>query len=152
VKTPFYGGFGLIAAGNLPKPSFYAMELLHHLGNQRVANNNPDILVTKAKDGSLVVAVWNIVNPGSTGEAKSVTLQFKGIKPNANAEVSRVDEAHGNTLGLWQKMGSPVYPTQSQLMELRHSSQLPPPEMKQLSNGSLTVEMPVNGLAVLQIK
>jgi xylan 1,4-beta-xylosidase len=152
VKTPFYGGFGLIAAGNLPKPSFYAMELLHHLGNQRVANNNPDILVTKAKDGSLVVAMWNIVNPGSTGEAKSVTLQFKGIKPNANAEVSRVDEAHGNTLGLWQKMGSPVYPTQSQLMELRHSSQLPPPEMKQLSNGSLTVEMPVNGLAVLQIK
>ena len=41
VKTPFYGGFGLIAAGNIPKPSFYAMELLHRLGEQRIENANP---------------------------------------------------------------------------------------------------------------
>ena len=70
VKTPFYGGFGLIAAGNIPKPSFYAMQILHHLGDQRIENSNPDVLVTKAKDGSLVLAVWNIVNPGSTASRR----------------------------------------------------------------------------------
>ena len=152
VKTPFYGGFGLIAAGNIPKPSFYAMELLHHLGTERVANSDPNVLVTKAKDGSLVVAVWNIVNPGSTGAAKSVTLQFRNVKANAQATISRVDEAHGDTLGLWQKMGSPSYPTQSQLQQLRQNSQLPPPSMENLNNGSLALVLPVNGLAVIHLK
>jgi len=30
VKKPFYGGFGLIAEDQLPKPSFNALKLLHH--------------------------------------------------------------------------------------------------------------------------
>jgi len=152
VKTPFYGGFGLIAAGNLPKSSFYAMELLHNLGDQRLENSSPDVLVTKANDGALVVAVWNIVNPGSTGSAKNVTLQLKGVGASARASIQRVDDLHGNTLGLWEKLGSPRYPTQAQLESLRQNSQLAAPETQQLTNGSLTLQMPVNGLAVIQIK
>ena len=152
VKTPFYGGFGLMAAGNIPKASFYAMELLHHLGDQRVENSDPNVLVTKAADGSLVVAVWNIVNPGSTGEPKAMTLQFKNVKSNARVSIRRVDQNHGDTLTLWQKMGSPQYPTQSQLEQLRQQSQLGQPEAAKLSNGSLALQLPVNGLAVLQIK
>ena len=152
VKTPFYGGFGLIAAGNLPKSSFYAMELLHNLGDQRLENSSPDVLVTKANDGALVVAVWNIVNPGSTGSAKTVTLQLKGVSSSARASIQRVDDLHGNMLGLWEKLGSPRYPTQAQLESLRQNSQLAAPETQQLTNGSLTLQMPVNGLAVIQIK
>ncbi len=77
VKTPFYGGFGLIAAGNIPKPSSYAMELLHKLGERRIDNTNADVLVTRTDTGSLQIALWNIVNPGSTGASKSVKLVFK---------------------------------------------------------------------------
>ena len=152
VKTPFYGGFGLIAAGNIPKASFYAMELLHNLGDQRIETANPNILVTKAKEGALVIAVWNIVNPGSTGTARSLTLQFKKVKPSAQVSINRVDQAHGDTLTLWQKMGSPQYPTQSQMEQLRKQSQLAPPEVTKLTSGSLTVQLPVNGLAVLEIR
>lgn len=43
------------------------------------------VLVTKAKDGSLVVAVWNLVNPGSTGSPRTVRLDFKGVNPDATA-------------------------------------------------------------------
>ena len=32
VKKPFYGGYGLIAAGGIPKPAFAAFEILHQLG------------------------------------------------------------------------------------------------------------------------
>ena len=32
VKTPFYGGFGLLAVGGIPKPAFNAFALLHQLG------------------------------------------------------------------------------------------------------------------------
>ena len=47
VKQPFYGGFGLIAAGGIPKPSFYAFQVLHRLGDQRLDNSEPNVLVTK---------------------------------------------------------------------------------------------------------
>ena len=156
VKTPFYGGFGLIAAGNIPKPSFYAMQLLHRLGDQRIENANSDVLVTKASDGSLVVAVWKIVNPGSTtgssGPPKTVKLQFKGVRSGAKVTIQRVDADHGNTLGLWEKMGSPRYPTQHQLDELRQKSQNLGPETESLTGDSLTLQLPVNGLVVLVVK
>ncbi len=152
VKTPFYGGFGLIAAGNIPKPSFYAMQLLHRLGDQRIENSNANILVTKASDGSLVVAVWNLVNPGSTGEPKTVKLQFKGVRPNAKVSVWYVDEQHGNTLGAWEKMGSPQYPTQAQTKQLREQARTVAPEDETLTDGTITLRLTVNGLAVLQLR
>jgi xylan 1,4-beta-xylosidase len=152
VKTPFYGGFGLIAAGNLPKPSFYAMELLHRLGEQRIENPNSDVLVTKTDTGTLQVAVWNLVNPGSSGTAKAIKFTFKGVPPDAHVAIRRLDADHGDTLGLWQKIGSPRYPTQAQLDELREQSRLTGPEFEDLVKGTLTLELPVNGLAVLQIR
>jgi xylan 1,4-beta-xylosidase len=110
------------------------------------------VLVTKSKDGALVVAAWNIVNPGSTGSPRTVKLQLKGIGTGVHASIQRVDEDHGNVLGLWQKLGSPRYPTQGQLESLRQNSQLGAPEGAQLTEGSLTVHLPVNGLAVIQIR
>ena len=32
IRTPFYGGFGLIAERGIPKAAFRAFELLHQLG------------------------------------------------------------------------------------------------------------------------
>ena len=71
LKQPFYGGFGLIAAGGIPKPAFYAFAILHDLGDQRIPNSSSDVLVTKAKDGALLLAAWNLVNPGDTGSPKT---------------------------------------------------------------------------------
>lgn len=56
VKQPFYGGYGLIAEDNIPKPAFNAFSLLHRLGDQRLAVSSDNILVTKRADGSLVIA------------------------------------------------------------------------------------------------
>jgi len=152
VKTPFYGGFGLIAAGDIPKSSFYAMQLLHSLGDQRIANSSANALVTRASDGSLVLAVWNLVNPGATGESKTVKLRFKGVRRDAKVTIRYVDEDHGNTLAAWQKMGSPQYPTQAQIDELRDQARTVAPENETLSDGSITLRLTVNGLAVLQVR
>jgi xylan 1,4-beta-xylosidase len=161
VKTPFYGGFGLMAEGSIPKPSYYAMELLHRLGDRRVDNDNPDVLVTKTDTGTLTVAVWNIVNPAvntntpptpaETGAAKTVKLQFKGVPPTSHVAIRRLDADNGNALGLWQKMGSPRYPTREQLEDLRQQSRLSGPDFEDLTDGTLTLELPVNGLVVLQV-
>ncbi|EQD32410.1 glycoside hydrolase family 39, partial [mine drainage metagenome] len=38
ISTPFHGGFGLIAVGDIPKASFNDFTLLHWLGDLRLAN------------------------------------------------------------------------------------------------------------------
>src|SRR6476661_1150681 len=128
VKKPFYGGYGLIAAGGIPKPAFAAFEILHQLGNNRLAVDSDSALVTRASDGSLVVAVWNLVPPDQTGSAKSVVLRFSHIGSARHAAISRVDREHGDPHPAYEKMGSPVYPTQAQLQKLRNSVQLGAPE------------------------
>ena len=119
VKKPFYGGYGLIAAGGIPKPAFAAFELLHQLGNKRLALDSDSALATRAADGSLVVAVWNLVAPEQTGAARTVVLRFKNLSGARHASISRVDQEHGDPHLAYEKMGSPVYPTQAQLEKLR---------------------------------
>ncbi len=53
IKTPFYGGFGLIAEGGVPKAAFNAFAMLHRLGDQRFEPDLADALVTKRADGTL---------------------------------------------------------------------------------------------------
>jgi xylan 1,4-beta-xylosidase len=150
VKQPFYGGFGLLAEDGIPKPAFAAFELLHHLGSERLALDSDTALVTRQKDGSLVVAVWNYAPQESPGDPKTVTLQFKGIKVH-HASISRVDGEHGDVHAAYEKMGSPRYPTAAQITALRKAAQLPPPEARDLRNGELTVKLPSYGLAVIHL-
>ncbi len=152
VKTPFYGGYGLIAEGNIPKPAFDAFALLHGLGTRRIANPAADVLVTKADDGSLVIALWNKEEPNQTVPAKAIDLKFSGIAPGAAASVERVDAQHGDTYAEWQKMGSPRYPTKQQVAALRAVAKLPPAEQLRLSAGRLSLAVPPNGLAIVTVK
>ena len=151
VREPFYGGFGLVAAGGIPKPSYYAFQILHRLGDQRLENSNRDVLVTRTSSGALVIALWNIANPREAGAPRTIKLNIKGVKPGSGVRISRVDVDHGNTLALYAKMDKPRYPTESQIKELREQSQLPAPEYDELTDGSLTLQMPVNSLVVLQV-
>ncbi len=51
VKTPFYGGYGLIAADGIPKPAFNVFKLLHKLGEERIQLDSDFALLTRRKDG-----------------------------------------------------------------------------------------------------
>jgi xylan 1,4-beta-xylosidase len=151
VKTPLYGGFGLIAAGDIPKPAFNAFKLLHELGEERITLDSNSALLTRKKDGSLVLAVWNYAPPEKEGAAKTVTLKFKGKAP-ARATISVVDPQHGDIHAAYESMGSPRYPTQSQLKDLRKAAELAAPETRALSNGELTLTLPSYSLAVVTVK
>src|SRR5438046_8421546 len=95
VKKPFYGGYGLIAAGGIPKPAFNAFKLLHQLGSQRIEVKSDWALATRAADGSTVVAVWNYSPPEQAGPAKQVTVKFKGVR-GKEAWISVADPEHGD--------------------------------------------------------
>jgi xylan 1,4-beta-xylosidase len=151
VKTPFYGGFGLIAEDGIPKPAFNAFKVLHGLGDQRIEINSDSAIVTRRDNGSLVIAIWNYAPPEQIGTAKTVTLKFKGARYKS-ALVSAVDRSHGDAHPAYEKMGSPQYPTQGQIQQLKKAAQLPAPEKHDLKDGELTLTLPSYGLALVEVE
>ena len=151
VKTPFYGGFGLIAANNVPKPALNALKLLHELGDKRIDVNSDSALATRRKDGSLAVALWNYAPPEGRGADRTFTLQFKGIRARA-VRISQVDPGHGDYHSTYEKMGSPRYPTRSQVQELINAAVLPPGEERPFNSGQLTLTLPSYSLALIEVQ
>jgi xylan 1,4-beta-xylosidase len=152
VKTPFYGGYGLIAEDDIPKPAFNVFAMLHNLGDVRIAEPEDDVLVTRRKDGTLVVAAWNLVEPDASGPDKTITFDVKGVDPNARVTIERSDAQHGDTLAAWDRMGKPRYPSLEQIAALKKASQPGPPEDGHLDNGRLTLTIPPKGLALIEIQ
>ena len=153
-QKPFENGFGLIAPGMIKKPSFYDFALLHRLGEERIANDADDVLVTRRKDGSLVVAAWNLVDMDKIAGGKPITvhLSFRGLAPDAKVAIERVDEMHGNPLRAYESMGKPKYPTREQVAAMNKASALAAPEETTLKRGQLELSLPVNGLAVIEVQ
>jgi xylan 1,4-beta-xylosidase len=150
VKTPFYGGFGLLAVGGLPKPAFNAFALLHRLGEQRLTGDPDGTLVTRRADGALVVALWNFAAAGGGTAARQVALRLSHID-GATASVQTLDPQHGNVLVAYEKMGSPRFPTQSQLTELRAAAKVPAPVAHAIEAGTLNVEVPPTSLVLVTL-
>ncbi|MGA8101518.1 MAG: hypothetical protein WB869_05155 [Candidatus Acidiferrales bacterium] len=152
VKTPFYGGFGLFAAGGIPKPSFNAFKVLHRLGDQRLASDSNVLVTRRTKDGAIVAAVWNLAEPGAAGSPEIIHLRFAHLGGKQHITIARVDRDHGDVLPAYEKMGSPRYPTAQQLVALRQAAALPPDEARSLQGDELTLEIPAHGLVVLEVK
>jgi len=151
VKQPLYGGFGLLAEDGIPKPAFAAFELLHKLGEERLALDSDSALLTRRSDGTLVIAVWNYASPEKAGTSRTFTLKFAGTKAD-HASIWRVDAGHGDMHSAYQKMGSPPYPTVAQTETLRRAAQLSAPASAGIRNGELKLLLPTYGLAVIELK
>jgi xylan 1,4-beta-xylosidase len=163
VRTPFYGGFGLIAADHIPKPVFNVFTILHKLGDRRIASNSDSALITETSSGTLALALWDYAPPtgtgakytmpsGPAGPPRTFDLEFKSVPSSATAEVWRVDPDHGNVLKAFDAMGRPPGDlTPTQIEQLRAAGQLPPPEQIPLDHGKLHLTVPAHGLAVVVI-
>jgi xylan 1,4-beta-xylosidase len=148
VQRPFYGGYGLLAVGSIPKPAFNAFALLHQLGEERFTNDVPGSLLTRRANGDVVVALWNYTEVGAPGAARKVRLEVKNARVRS-AAVQVLDRTHGNAFAAYAGMGSPRYPTPAQLLELRAAAALPAPTAMRLAAGSLDLEVPPDGLILV---
>jgi xylan 1,4-beta-xylosidase len=163
VRTPFYGGFGLIAADHIPKPVFNIFTILHKLGDRRIASSSDSTLITETGSGTLALALWDYAPPigtgakytmpsGPAGPPRTFDLEFKSVPSSATAEVWRVDPDHGNVLKAFDAMGRPPGDlTPTHIEQLRAAGQLPPPEQIPLDHGKLHLTVPAHGLAVVVI-
>jgi len=148
---PFDGGFGLMALGGIKKPSYSAFALLHLLGEERITQDAPDVLVTRRKDGTLVIAAWNLVDPDKAGSARSFDFKISAVPPSASVRLSRLDSMHGDTLSAYKKMGSPTYPTRAQVRELNNVADHNLAENLKLSGGAIDLDIPPDGLWVIEV-
>ena len=139
-KKPFYGGFGLIAEGGVPKPAFNDFKILHLLGDSRIAVDSDSVLATRRADGTLVIAVWNLFLPEDAGRARNFVLEFRGLAAGKNASVYEVDAEHGSPLPAFRRMGEPVYPTAAQFAELKKAAELGAPRVAALNGARLGID------------
>jgi xylan 1,4-beta-xylosidase len=163
VRSPFYGGFGLVAADHIPKPSLNIFRILHKLGDKRLALGSESALATVTANGGLALALWNYAPPSGTGAAyttptqptgpaKTFRVTLSNVAQNATVEVWRVDDDHGNVLKAFDAMGRPQGDlTKDQVAKLQAAGAMAPPDRLRLNHGQLELTVPAHGLAVVTL-
>jgi xylan 1,4-beta-xylosidase len=162
VRTPFYGGFGLIAEDDIPKPSLNAFAMLHRLGDRRIKLDYDSVIATRRADGGLAIVLWNYAAPygegaaytappANPGPSRTFTLKLEGVPTAAPVEIWRLDADHGNVLKTYDAMGRPAFPTRDQIAKLREAGKPSPPQSSSLKNGSLILTIPPQGLVLVTI-
>jgi len=162
VRNPFYGGFGLIAARRIPKPAFNAFAMLHKLGDRQLKSGSDSALVTRRDDGTVVLALWNYAPPvGDTasytpgkprGTNRHFSVDVRNLAAGAHATVWRLDENHGNAVAAFDQMGRPDFPSRAQIAALRKAGEMAPPQRVELHDGKLQLDIPPQGLVVVELR
>ena len=169
-RTFLNSSFGLLGMRGVPRPSYHAFTLLHQLGDVRLRSDDGPILPTRRKDGSLAILAWNLIpqpagqrssmgDPlvqsaaqyGQQGESLDIRLLLDTEHPHRHALVSRVDETHGSLRRAYEEMGSPPYPTENQIAELKKKTQLPAPENLAIQQREISLTIPPNGIVLIEI-
>lgn len=126
--TPFYGGFGLVAAGGIPKPTFWTFEFFKRLKDsmgQCVYKDDNAVLLRKA-DGNYLGAAWNMVIPQKGEEDGNNTLKLSISFPACDTEycfmTRTVDEETCNPLKVWHDFGEPPYLKEEQTALLKEAA------------------------------
>jgi xylan 1,4-beta-xylosidase len=163
-RTPFYGGFGLIAPDGIPKASLNDFRALHQLGNRRIALDSDSALATALPNGDVAIALWNYAPPtgtgadytmptGPAGPVRTFELQLDHLGPHPRATLMRVDDTHGNALAAFDAMGRPAGSLMpAQIAKLQKAGAMAPAETVILKGGRATITVPAHGLAVLLVQ
>ena len=143
----FNSNFGLTDQWGIARPSLHAFTFLHKLGETRLQCGDGPVLATRRADGSVAILLWNLIpskdagsvangNPvavsggalKSTGQEKTFQLRLNGLDGRTNVNVSQVGADLGTAIPKWVAMGSPAYPSQEQIGQLRTAAEAPPPK------------------------
>lgn len=156
-------GYGLLSPRGVVRPAFNTFKLMHRLGDRRLAATGPALASRKGRGAAALV--WNLADvpqaagiPGANserkvnGQPKRLHVTFRGAKAGQGVKVSYVDQQRGSPYPAWRALGSPQYPTLEQLAKIRPAAELAPPEVRKLgAGGDLTLDLPPEGLALIEL-
>jgi xylan 1,4-beta-xylosidase len=155
--APFHGGFGLQNIYGIPKPTYRIFEMLHHLGNERLAvtgsHSAVETLAVKG-DFDLTLIIYNHNIPDAEIHDEDVEITLNRVTPADPVTIQRIDSQHVNPKQAWTDLGCPEYPTREQLDQIQQASRLTPEplnmEMKE-GNSIFHVTVPPHGVAAITI-
>lgn len=151
-ESLFHGGFGMVAAGNIPKPTFwtfYFYKQLKLFGEECVYKDDNSVIV-KNSDGYAGI-LWNIDEEDGIRD-----ISFDLIEKNDYVLVTQtVDEICCNPLKLWHDIGEPAYPTEAET-ELIKRAAWPLTEsaviFSENMKAAISVEVKRNGVVFFTLK
>ena len=119
--TPFHGGFGLLANGCIPKPTFHTFSFFKQLTGECI-HRSDEAIVMKKPDGSIYGTLWNLQMDEETEESLELALSLEADDGRYSLIIRTVDEEVCNPQKLWYDMGEPKSLTKQQLRLLREGA------------------------------
>lgn len=120
--TPFHGGFGLVANGCIPKPTFWTFAFYKRLqeSNGKCVYKDDHVVILQKEDGSYLGIAWNHKPEGDGILELGISLPAEA--ENYTLLQKTVDENTCNPLKVWHDIGEPAYPDAGQMKLLRESA------------------------------
>ncbi|MBQ3079839.1 MAG: xylan 1,4-beta-xylosidase [Clostridia bacterium] len=116
---PFHGGFGLIANGLIPKPTYWTFVFFNNLKGDCVYKDE-NAVIMREKNGSYQGVIWNIQSKHENALETEINLPITG----EYALVTKtVDEESANPLKVWHDMGEKQSLTREETETLRLAGQ-----------------------------
>ncbi len=146
--TEFYGGFGLVAAGGIRKPTFWTFlffKRLEELGTKCIYKDEESVIVEDPETKEIRGIIWN---RRKKPIKKSFTIPV-GKEKEFTAVRQIVDPKTTNPLKVWHDLGEPAALTGEQLKILKASDKpLIKTEILRVKNKEITLSSGVMGYGV----
>jgi len=116
--TPFHGGFGLVAAGCIPKPTFHTFSFYKQLkkyGSECVLRDDTAVIVKSDKGYAGIL--WNV-----DGDEFAREFEFSASAEEYTLITKTVDEECCNPLKLWHDLGEPANPDAATVSLIKSSA------------------------------
>jgi len=86
-----------------------------------------------------------------TGESITLRVKLQDARKPRQASVTRVDASTSRFKNAYERIGSPAYPTEEQIEQLKLASELSHSENLAVNHeGKVTVVLPPNGVALVE--
>ena len=117
----FHGGFGLVAEGCVPKPTFWTFAFYKKLkcAGSDCVHKDDNCVVVRTDDGGYAGIMWNIAD--SDGDELTLSLALPGGRESC-LMTQTVDEDVCDPLRVWHDMGEHPHPDESELRLLRDAA------------------------------
>lgn len=104
--TPFHGGFGLVANGCIPKPTFWTFRFFKGLRGRCLCRTEEAVAVRRP-DGAVRIVCWNLCLEGEDRETE-LTFRVPAEGEEYCLVQQLVDEVVCNPLKVWHDLGEPA--------------------------------------------
>ena len=118
--TPFHGGFGLVANGCIPKPTFWVFQFFKQLKGTCV-HRSEEAVIAETEEGTYRGIAW-LESLERSGKELELCFELPADRESYSVLTRTVDEETCNPLSLWHGMGEPASLSGSQKKTLREAA------------------------------